>query len=181
LPASKLVLNSFKDTSLISVNTTASKTISDASLNARLITLQDGVNIHFFPSSFLVNGKKWELEKDGEMSLSKSMVSANDVKFMQGNQQVIISTEPSGDGNSHDIVVALTKVNIDDFVSLVTRQPRLEGVLSGNIRVADPFGKPLIEYDTYADEFRTDNDSIGLLKATGSYNKNYVGQPGESD
>ncbi len=169
LPASKLFFKSFNDTSLININTSASKTLSDASLNARLITLQDGVNIHFFPSSFLINGKKWELEKDGEISLSKAMVSANDVKFIQGNQQIVISTEPSTTGNSHDILVALTKVNIDDFVSLVTKQPRLEGALSGNIRISDPFNKPFIEYDTHADEFRTDNDSIGLINATGSY------------
>jgi hypothetical protein len=169
LPATKLVFKSFNDISDISINTSASKTLSDAAINARVRTMSDGFNVHFFPSSFIINDKKWELEKDGEISMSKSQVSASDVKFVQGLQQIVISTEPSSTGNSHDIVVQLTKVNIDDFVSIVTSEPRLEGKLNGTLRITDPFVKPFIEYDANIEEFRTDNDSIGLLNAHGSY------------
>ena len=35
------------------------KTLSDAQLNAKLQTYTDGVKIHFFPSSFILNEKKW--------------------------------------------------------------------------------------------------------------------------
>ena len=169
LPATSLVFKTFNDYSDISINTSASKTLSDATINARLHTMSDGFNIHFFPSSFLINNKKWELEKDGEISMSKSQVSASDVKFVQGQQQIVIGTEPSSIGNSHDIVVQLTKVNIDDFVSIVTSQPKLEGKLNGTVRISDPFVKPFIEYDASIEEFRADNDSIGLFNALGSY------------
>jgi hypothetical protein len=63
LPNTNLVFNSFNNTSDVSIKTTASKTVSNASINARVITMSDGVNIHFFPSSFIINDKKWELEK----------------------------------------------------------------------------------------------------------------------
>ena len=60
--------------------------------------MSNGVNIHFFPSSFIINDKKWQLEKDGEITMKQLLVSASDVKFVQGNQQIKIATEPSETG-----------------------------------------------------------------------------------
>ena len=169
LPASKLAFTSRNDISDISLLTRASKTFGDAAINARVQTLRDGIKIHFFPSSFIINDKKWELEKDGELTLSKSQVSANEVKFVQGNQEVVISTEPSEIGNSHDVVVRLKEVNAGDFVPFVLKTPKLEGQVTGTLRMLDPFGKPYIEYDTRITEFRLDGDSIGVVSAKGTY------------
>ena len=169
LPSSNLVFKSYNDTSDISIKTSASKTFGDATINAQVKTLKDGVKIHFFPSSFIINDKKWQLEKDGELTLSKSELSANEVKFIQGNQQVVISTEPSELYNSNDVLVQLKEVNIDDFVPFVLKQPRLEGELTGTVRIMDPFGKPFIEYNTKIKEFRLDGDSIGVVNGNGSF------------
>ncbi len=169
LPYSKLVFSSRNDTSHVSIKTSASKTLSNAAIEARLVTMGDGVKIHFFPSSFIVNDKKWQLEKDGEIALLKQ-VSASEVKFSQGNQQIIIGTEPSASGNYNDIVVELTKVNVDDFTPYIFTQPRLEGTVTGTVRIEDPFGKPFIEYQARIDEFKTDGDSIGVVNASGNYN-----------
>ncbi len=169
LPASKLVFTSRNDISDISIKTRASKTFGDAAINARVQTLKDGVKIHFFPSSFIINDKKWELERDGELTLSKTVISANEVKFIQGNQQVIISTEPSEIGNSHDVVVRLQEVSINDFVPFVLKNPNLEGQVTGSIRILDPFGKPYIEFDTRITQFRLDGDSIGIVNGNGTY------------
>lgn len=169
LPSSKLVFKSYNDTSDISIKTSASKTFGDATINAQVKTLKDGVKIHFFPSSFIINDKKWQLEKDGELVLSKSELSANEVKFIQGNQQVIIGTEPSELYNSNDVVVQLKEVNVDDFVPFVLKQPRLEGEISGTVRISDPFGRQFVEYDTKINHFRLDGDSIGLVNGVGTY------------
>ncbi|MEP7106820.1 MAG: translocation/assembly module TamB domain-containing protein [Ferruginibacter sp.] len=169
LPASKLVFTSHNDISDISIKTRASKTFGDATVNARLQTLKDGVKIHFFPSSLIINDKKWELEKDGELTLSKSLVSANEVKFIQGNQQIIISTEPSEISDSHDVVITLKEVNINDFAPFVLKNPRLEGQITGSIHILDPFGKPFIEFETKINEFRLDGDSIGIVNGKGDY------------
>jgi hypothetical protein len=169
LPASNLVFSSKNDVSDISIKTRASKTFGDAMVNAQVKTLKDGVNIHFFPSSFIINEKKWQLERDGELTLSKSLVSANEVKFIQGNQQVTISTEPSDLYNSNDVVVNLQQVNLDDFVPFVFKQPKIEGEMTGVVRIKDPFGKPYIEYDTRIREFRLDADSIGVVNGNGTF------------
>ena len=169
LPATNLSFVSFNDTSIVSLQTTASKTISQAALNARLITFNDGINVHFYPSSFILNDKKWTLEKDGEIAFSKSQFSASEVKFIQGQQQITIFTEPSTTGDTHDIVMQLSKVSVDDFSTLLIKEPRLEGLLSGNVRISDPFGKTFIENDLFIEEFKLDNDSIGLVKIDGSY------------
>ncbi|MBL0355585.1 MAG: translocation/assembly module TamB domain-containing protein [Chitinophagaceae bacterium] len=170
LPFTNLVINSSKDSSNISIKTSASKTISDASVNARVVTMNNGVKVHFFPSSFIINDSKWELEKDGEIELNNSLVSASDVKFVQGNQQIKISTEPSETLSTNDLIVELTKVHVDDFATLAIKEPKLEGQVTGIIKIEDPFGKPFIHYETNIDEFKADNDSIGTVKANGTYN-----------
>ena len=58
LPQSKLILLSAKDMTTLNLTTSASKTLSDAQLNASIQTLSDSVKIHFFPSSFILNDKK---------------------------------------------------------------------------------------------------------------------------
>ncbi len=169
LPASNLVISSKNDLSDINIKTRASKTFGDAMINGQVKTLKDGVKIHFFPSSFIINDKKWQLERDGELTLSRSEVSANEVKFVQGNQQIVISTEPSELYNNNDVVVKLTQLNLDDFLPFVLKTPRLEGAATGTIRVMDPFGKQFIEADTRIEEFRIDGDSIGVVNGNGSF------------
>ena len=169
LPATKLAFSSHNDLTDISIKTSASKTISDAAINAQVQTMRDGVKIHFSPSSFIINDKKWQLEKDGELVLSKSQVSASEVKFIQGDQEINISTEPSDIGNSNDIVVKLKKVSVDDLLPLVFKKPRIEGQITGTVRVADPFGKPFIDVDTQIEKFRLDGDSIGIINAKATY------------
>ena len=170
LPNTNLVFNSFNDTSEVSIKTTASKTLSDASINARVITMSDGVNIHFFPSSFIVNEKKWQLEKDGELTFRKKSIIANNIKFVQNNQQITISTEPSSTGNADDVVVNLQNVSVDDFTSLAFSDPKLEGLATGAIRISDPLGKPYIELDTKVEQFRMGKDSVGEVNITATYN-----------
>lgn len=170
LPGTNIVIRSHNDLTAISINTSASKTISGASINAQVQTMKDGVKIHFSPSSFIINDKKWQLEKDGELVLSKAQVSASEVKFLQGNQEIDIATEPSIHGSSSDIIIKLKKISLDDLAPLVLKKPRLEGQLTGTVIIGDPFGKPTILFDTNTSEFRLDGDSIGIVKASGNYN-----------
>lgn len=168
LPFANLLISSSRDTSNISIKTSASKTISEASVNAQVVTMSSGVKVHFFPSSFIINDSKWQLEKDGEIQLNNSLVSASDVKFIQGNQQIKISTEPSETGSTNDIVVELTKVHIDDIASLLLKDQKLQGQLSGTVKIENPFGKAFINNDTYIDNLIVDNDTIGLFRLNGS-------------
>jgi hypothetical protein len=170
-PGTNLSIKSSNDISAIALQTSASKTLSEASLNASVKTLSDGVNIHFSPSSFIVNDKKWQLEKDGELTIRKSYIDASEVKFIQGNQEIVFSTEPAQDGTDHtDVVAKLKKVNIDDFTPFFLTTPRLEGVLTGTITLKDPFGRQIIDYDAAAEDFRLDDKTIGNINLKGDVN-----------
>ena len=169
LPDTRILVTAHNDISDISIKTSASKTLNEADLSARLQTLADGFKLNFNPSSFNINGKKWTLEKGGELILSKTLFSASEVKFAQQDQELIISTEPSGTSNSNDVVVQLKKLNLGDIMPFVLKDPRLDGLLTGTVRLSDPFGNMGIDFNTREDQFRFENDSIGVLTTTGNY------------
>ncbi len=169
-PNTTLTLSSSNDISNIQLSTSASKTLSDARLNAQLTTYGDGVKIHFSPSSFILNDKKWDLARDGEITLRKSKIEASDVRFTQGTQEIVISTELDKQSGNPNLVAKLKTVNINDFTQLILKQPRLEGIVSGMVTLRDPFGKQIVEYDITADNFRLDNKEIGTVKINGDVN-----------
>lgn len=170
-PGTDLTIQSNNDVSTLHLKTSASKTLNGAELNATVKTLSDGVAIHFSPSSFIINDKKWQLAKDGELTIRKSYIDASEVKFVQDNQEIVLSTEPAQDGTDHtDVIAQLKKVNIDDFTPFFLKKPRLEGLLTGTITLKDPFGKQIIEYDAKAENFRLDNKEIGTTNLKGDVN-----------
>jgi hypothetical protein len=169
LPFANLAFTSSNNVSDISLKTSASKTLSEASINARLTTLKDGIKVHFFPSSFIINDSKWQLAEDGEIAISKSLVSASDVKFVNGEQQIKISTQPSETGSTNDIVVDLLKLHVDDIAAFGLKDPALQGEATGTVIIENPFEKPFINYDIRAEGFKFGNDSIGLLRSNGTY------------
>lgn len=170
-PGTNLLIKSHNDISTLELKTSASKTLNEASLNATVTTLSDGVKIHFAPSSFIINDKKWELEKDGELTIRKSYIEASQVKFLQGDQEITFATEEAEDGTDNtDVVAYLKKVNINDFTPLFLKQPRLEGVLTGKITLKDPFGKQFIEYNAAAKNFRMDDKLFGDVPLEGTVN-----------
>jgi hypothetical protein len=169
LPLANLSIVSFNDTSLLSIKTSASKTINDAAISARLLTMKDGIELYFFPSSVIINDKKWELEKDGEIRIKNNSVDINEVRFVQGQQQIVIATEPSPSGESNDIVVTTEKLILDDFSGIFMPEPRLEGQVNGEFRIVDPFKNPVLEYDARINQFMLDGDSIGLMTLNGNF------------
>ena len=175
-PHSNLQLFTTNGQTDLHLKTTADKTLSNAELNARITSLSDGVNIHFFPSSFYINNKKWDLEKDGELSIHKNRIDASEVKFVQGNQGIVISTELDEETNSTNVIARLEKINILDFAPFIMRKPRMEGLLSGTLKLKDPFGKQKIEFTGQAKDFVLENKPIATidLKADADLNTGKV-------
>ncbi len=170
LPKTKLVFTSKNDFTDLQLTTSASNTLSEAQLNAQVQTLTDGVKINFSPSSFIFNDKKWNLAKNGHLTLRRNLIEAEDVKFSSGNQEIVINTELDELLDHTNIVANLKKVIINDFVPFILTDPRLEGELTGTLKLIDPFGKQLIEYDAYVDDFRFENKAIGKLNVKGNVN-----------
>lgn len=162
-PSTKLQLIANNDVSEIHLKTSAGKTLNDAELNASVQTFADGVKIHFFPSSFIINDKKWLLEKDGELTLRKNLLDASEIKFVHEKQQITISSEPDDETDKTHIVAKLEKVDIGDFAAFAFKDPSLKGILTGTAIVRDPFGKVGIEFKGQADSFSLNNKYIGKV------------------
>ncbi|WP_439515935.1 translocation/assembly module TamB domain-containing protein [Sediminibacterium sp.] len=158
------------DHSLVSIKTSADNTLNEASLNADVITLEDGARIQFLPSSFVLNTKKWNLEKEGELILRKKFIKATDVKFTQGFQEIEVETEEEDGGNTNNLIVKLKNVVLGDLTSPFMKDPRLEGITSGEITMRDFFGQFNADALLKAEQFRFNDDSIGLVNIKSGYN-----------
>jgi hypothetical protein len=170
-PGTDITVRSANDMSLVDIKTAANQTLNSADLSARVQTMPAGVRITFNESNFDLNGKNWTIDKNGELVLSKELVSADGLKIYNGQQEILVTTHPSDIGYTNDIKVELKKVNIGDFAPYVVKQNRLEGLLTATADIIDPFGKLQIDLSGEASLFRLDDDSIGRLQLNANYNQ----------
>jgi hypothetical protein len=162
-PTSTLELLTVEGVTNLHLKTSADKTLSRAELNANIKPLSDGIQIHFFPSSFYINNKKWDLEKDGEITLRKNVIDASEVKFVQGNQEIVISTEMDEELGTN-LVAKLKKLNIDDFGTFCNKATPNGGSTNRyTLTLRDPFGKQWLEFDGKAENFALENKNIATI------------------
>ncbi|MBS1744356.1 MAG: translocation/assembly module TamB domain-containing protein [Bacteroidetes bacterium] len=169
-PGANLQLSANNDISEIHLKTSAGKTLNDAELNATVQTYADGVKIHFSPSSFIINDKKWLLENDGELTIRKNYLDANEIKFINDRQQISISTELDDVTDKTHIVAKLTNVNVGDFTPFAFKDPSVKGLLTGTAIVRDPFGKTAIEFKGRGDSLYLNDKYIGNSSLEASAN-----------
>jgi hypothetical protein len=169
-PNTTINILSQKDQSQVSIKTKANNTLNELNLNAGLTTFPDGVKVKFNPSDFVINDKRWILEKEGEIIVRKDFVSADNVRFTQNDQHIEVQTTYDEEFNKSNLLVKLQNLNIGDFAPLLTKDPRLEGLASGNVVMSDFFGQFKIEANLKAEQFRLDNDSVGIVNLAGNYN-----------
>ena len=171
-PNTHIKLHSFLDVSDVTITASANQTLNSASLSAQVRTLPDGVRIRFRPSVFDVNSKKWTIDKDGELLLTKTIVTADNLRIYSGDQQVLITTHPSQQGNWNDVDIDLKKINIGDFTPYFVKSDRMEGLLTGNGKIIDPFGSQQhMAFSGQAEQFRLNDDSVGKIDLAGNYDK----------
>ncbi len=171
LPNTRLTIESSNDISQVSIKTKANNTLNEADLNATVQTLEDGVQINFKPSAFVINDEKWILEKEGELVLRKHYIAAKDIKFSQGFQEITVSTRTPDGGNVDELVINLKEIHLGDFIHFVTKDPKMQGLVSGEVVVVDIFDQLHADARLTATEFRLDNDSIGLVNILANYSK----------
>jgi TamB, inner membrane protein subunit of TAM complex len=168
-PGTHLLLHSANDQSTVQITTSANQTLNSANISARVLTLPTGVQVTFNPSTFDINSKTWTIDRDGVLTFNHNVFSAQDFSVHNGDQQVLMTTRPSDAGDWNDIHLDLKKVNIGDFTPFVEKAERLEGLLTGNADITNPFGHPGVSFRGTADQFRFANDSIGKIDLTADY------------
>jgi hypothetical protein len=169
-PNTNLSIVSSKDLSDVAIKTRASNTLNEADLNARLETSVNGVKIKFNPSSFILNDKKWNLDKEGEINLSKNLTEAKNVKFVQGFQEITLESLPDEGGNTSSLDLKLKDLVGGDIASLFLKDLRIEGITNGTIHVDDIFGKLNATAELKIEQLQIDKDSIGLAFIKANYN-----------
>ena len=169
-PKTKLNIVSYNDHSVVSIKTSADNTLNDADLYADVYTLTDGVRVLFRPSTFVLNDKKWNIEKAGELIVRSHLVHAQNLKIVQGFQEITVESKEEDGGNTQNLAVKLKNVVMGDLTSLFFKDPRLQGITSGVINLNDFFGQFRASADLNVEQFRLDDDSIGLVKIIANYN-----------
>ena len=170
-PGTHFHLHSSNDLSSLQITTSANQTLNSANISARVQTLPTGVKVIFDPSTFDINSKTWHIDKDGQLAFDNNYLSADGLNIHSGDQNIAVTTHPSGEGNWNDIHVELKKINIGDFTPYLVTSERLEGLLTGSLDMTDPFGKHTVDFHGQAEQFRFANDSIGRLDLTANYQK----------
>jgi len=170
LPDTRLKITSHQDHSVVSLRTSADITLNDADMLADVYTASNGVTVKFRPSSFVLNEKKWLIEKDGEISILNKQVNAKQFKLTQGFQEISLQTDEKN-GHSNNLQVNLKNVILGDLSSLFFHDPRLEGVTNGNIQLNDFFNHFNANADLTVEQFRMNDDSVGLVNLSASYDQ----------
>ena len=168
-PSTSIRIKSANDISEININTSASQTLNAANISAQVQTISKGLRIKFHESTFDLNGKTWIIANDGELILSEKLVSADGIKIFNGDQQILVTTVPSDVGTTNDVKVELKKVNLGDFTPYFIPKMRLEGLITADVDVIDPFGKFSVDVNGMAEQFRYENDSVGKVTLSANF------------
>lgn len=170
LPRTTFLVSAANDTGFISINTSASQTLKNANLNAHINTTKDGVGIVFQPSTLVLNDKIWTVEDKSDLFLGKKTILSDGMKLTSGTEEIFAYTQPSATGSNDDFIVELKHVRIDEIIPYFLKDPRLEGVISGQVDIMNPTGKIQVDADLKVEEFRFNNDSVGVVTIKGNYN-----------
>lgn len=169
-PHTTFSVTAANDTSAVHINTVANQTINSASLAAQVQTFEDGVKVLLQPSQFVINGKTWTAEEGGELDFRRNTMVTGSVVLRETDQEIRLTTQPSGLGNWTDLVIHLTRLNLGDISPLLIKQNRVEGLLNGEIVVEDPQNRLNVITNLRTEALRLDNDSIGAVVAAIGYN-----------
>ncbi len=171
IPGTTLDLTAASNLSRLRLNTTAGPGMSSASLSLAVEHLTDGVRILFNPSAIVLNDKTWRIERDGELTVSRSFIGANDIRLVNGQQAIQVSSLKSTDGRTNDLLVTMKKVNLGDLLPYVLTDPHIEGLTSGELTIEDPYGKLNLYLNAQTEQTRFEGDSIGIITLNGNWNQ----------
>lgn len=161
-PNNEIRIRSSKDVSLVDINTFSESSQYGAKLSASVNNLKDGILVHFNPSSLVFNEKTWNIEKDGEVLISKAKFDASNFRLTNGEQSIGLITLPPAADRAQTIILTLDKVNLGELLPFVLKEPRIQGTTSGDLTIEDPFNNLKLYLNAQTDKTRFENDSIGL-------------------
>ncbi len=168
-PVTTFIIQAQNDISDITINTNANQTINQATISAQVKTFSNGASIVFKPSSFVINGKTWTIEQGGELDFRQHTNVQGQLVLKESTQEIRINTQPSDVGDWNDLNIVLQNLNLGDLSPYLLKKNRIEGLLSGEIKIEDPKNKFNIISNIKTDQLRLDSDSIGQVETSVTY------------
>jgi len=161
-PSNDITLRTSKNITSLDINTFSEQSTYGARLSANITNLSDGIRINFNPSSLVFNEKTWNIDKDGEVLISRTKLNANNFRLSNGDQVISIIALPPEANSPQNIILTLTKVNLGELLPFVLKEPRIQGITTGDLTIEDPFDKLKLYLNAQTDKTRFENDSIGI-------------------
>jgi len=124
----------------------------------------------FYPSTFIINKKKWQLKENGEITLRRNVVSASEISLTHDQESISISTSLDEINNHSNIKAELNDIMLEDFIPLLFTDPELKGKLSGTVNVNDPFGKMNVDFMGKVDSLMIEKKLVGNIFMNGISN-----------
>ena len=166
-PKNEIEIRSSKNISFLNINTFSEQSDYGARLQGYIENVEEGIKVHFNPSTLVFNEKTWNIEKDGEVLLSKKRFESNNFRLTNGDQSISLITLPYEANSPQTIILTLNKVNLGELLPFVLKEPQIQGLTSGDLTIQDPFDKLKLYLNAQTEKTRFEDDSIGLTSLTG--------------
>ncbi len=170
-PNNEITIRSSRNLSRVDVHTFSEQSLYGANLSAYVSNLSDGIRINFNPSTLVFNEKTWNIEKDGEILISRAKLNANNFKLSNGDQTISVIALPPEANSPQNIILTLTKVNLGELLPFVLKEPRIQGITTGDLTIEDPFDKLKLYLNAQTDKTRFEDDSIGITTINAFWDK----------
>jgi len=158
-------LHTSKDNTKVDIDATSKSALEQISLKGLVQTFDDGAVIKWLPSYFILSQKKWSIDNNGMLSLRKSNTSASNLRFSQGIQELLFSSN----NNKDALGLELKNVVLGDITKMLFSYPKLEGVTNGNIVFKNIFKDFEMNSHLNIEQFAFNNDSVGLTHVNADY------------
>lgn len=167
----EIAINTGNDQSQVKITSTGEGSLLSAvDISGMVTTYDDGIMANFNPSSFTVNGRKWVLEQNGELILRKDVISAQNMRFTHGSQEIALRSEPDDEAGHYNLIANLKDFQLGDFAPLFIPNNKIQGRLTGEIIVRDPMRNMVVDTrNLTANDLWFDNDSLSQVLITGKY------------
>ncbi|MGJ7032884.1 translocation/assembly module TamB domain-containing protein [Niabella hirudinis] len=166
VPLALFNISAKSDVSRVMLYSGGTAGLDQARLNTVVRTYNNGVKIEFAPSSFVLNGKTWNIENQGELEFRRNVPAHGQLVLRESKQEIRIRTLPSDVGSWNDIAVTLKDLNLGDLSKYIVPDNRLEGMISGDFLLENPGKNMRVTSNNFmGNAIRFDNDSIGNVTA----------------
>ncbi len=161
--------NIFQDSARFQLVTTTPTSIGSAQLNGMAYASSDSFYLHILPSEFYLNQTRWEIPAGNEVVFAKNYLALENLNIQSGLQKIKINTE--GNVKAGDAAVQISNFDIAPLNTLLGMENlNLDGRVNGDVRVTSLLQNQMIDFDISAKDLRINTDTLGEMRAAGSYN-----------